>query len=97
MSCLQKTYTQETKWLRVLKRDLKLKLSSMLSYTEQETQRSGLSLEEAQKMVHALNKDFSEIHLLLKICESELVEQVVEDILEDLTEGDFTLDQNTLH
>ena len=97
MSCLQKTYTQETKWLRVWKQDLKLKLSSMLSFTEQEMQRSELLLEEAQKMVNVLNKDFSEIHLLLKIYENELVAQVAGAISEDLMEEGFTLDQNTLH
>jgi len=97
MSSSQKTYTQETKWLRVLKLDLKQKLSSMLSFTEQEMPKSELSLEEAHMMAHSLNKDFSEIHLLLKVYENELAERLHEAISLDWTDDFLELGQNTRH
>ncbi len=97
MSSSLKTFTQEINLLRDWKQDLRQKLSSTLSSTEQEMQRSALSLVEARRMVNVLNKDFSEIHLLLKIYENELVAQVAGAISEDLMEEGFTLDQNTLH
>jgi DNA polymerase I-like protein with 3'-5' exonuclease and polymerase domains len=71
MSSSLKTYTQETRWLQDLKLDLKQKLSSMLSFTEQEKLKSEISLEEAHLMAQSSSRDFYEIHLLLKVYENE--------------------------
>ena len=97
MSSSLKTYTQETKWLLDLKLDLKQKLLSMLSFTEQEKLRSEISLEEVQLMAQNLSKDFYEIHLLLKVYENELAELLGEVTLQDWTGEDFMSGPNTLH
>ena len=97
MSFSPKTFTQEIKWLRDLKQDLKQRLSSTLSFTEPEMQKLELSLEEAQEMVEILNRDFYEIHLLLKVYENALVEHLGEAISQDLTDEDLELDLNMLH
>ena len=97
MSFSPKTFTQETKWLLGLKQDLKLRLSSTLSFTEQETQKFEVSLEEAQETAQILNNDFYEIHLLLKVYENALVEHLGEAISQDLTDEDLELDLNMLH
>jgi len=97
MSFSPKTFTQETKWLLGLKQDLKLRLSSTLSFTEPETQKLEVSLEEAQETAQILNNDFYEIHLLLKVYENALVEHLGEAISQDLTDEDLELDLNMLH
>ena len=97
MSDLEKTSIPEIKWLLDLKQDLKLKLSFMLSSTEPETQKLELSLEELQEMAELLSNDFLETHLLLKVYENELLEQLGVVILQDLTDEDLELDQNMLH
>ncbi len=97
MSSSLKTYTQETRWLLDLKLDLKQKLSSMLSFTEQEKLKLEVSSEEAHLMAQNLSRDFYEIHLLLKVYENELSELLGEAILKDLMEGDFMSGPNTLH
>ena len=97
MSSSLKTYTQETRWLLDLKQDLKLRLSSTLSFTEQETQKLEVSLEEAQETAQILNNDFYEIHLLLKVYENALVEHLGEAISQDLMDEDLELDLNMLH
>tara|TARA_E500000318_G_scaffold95650_1_gene95533 strand:- start:44 stop:337 length:294 start_codon:yes stop_codon:yes gene_type:complete len=97
MSYLEKTSIPEIKWLLDLKQDLKLKLSSMLSSTEPETQKLELSLEELQEMAELLSNDFYETHLLLKVYENALLEQLGVVILQDLTDEDLELDQNMLH
>ncbi len=97
MSFSPKTFTQETKWLLGLKQDLKLRLSSTLSFTEQETQKLEVSLEEAQETAQILNNDFYEIHLLLKVYENALVEHLGEAISQDLMDEDLELDLNMLH
>ena len=97
MSFSPKTFTQETKRLLGLKQDLKLRLSSTLSFTEQETQNLEVSLEEAQETAQILNNDFYEIHLLLKVYENALVEHLGEAISQDLTDEDLELDLNMLH
>ena len=97
MSYLEKTSIPEIKWLLDLKQDLKLKLSSMLSSTEPETQKLELSLEELQEMAELLSNDFYETHLLLKVYENALLEQLGVVFLQDLTDEDLELDQNMLH
>jgi len=97
MSFSPKTFTQETKWLLGLKQDLKLRLSSTLSFTGPETQKLEVSLEEAQETAQILNNDFYEIHLLLKVYENALVEHLGEAISQDLMDEDLELDLNMLH
>jgi len=97
MSSSPKTYTQETKWLQGLKQDLKLKLSSTLSSTEQEMQRSELSLVEAQRTAQNLSDDFYQIHLLLKVYENALLELLGEAISQDLMDEGLEFDLNMLH
>ena len=97
MSSSPKIYTQEINWLQGLKQDLKLRLSSTLSSTEQETQKLEPSLVEAQKTAHILNDDFYQIHLLLKVYENALVEHLGEAISQDLTDEDLEFDLNMLH
>ena len=56
-----------------------------------------LSLEELQEMAELLSNDFYETHLLLKVYENALLEQLGVVILQDLTDEDLELDQNMLH
>ena len=97
MSSSPKIYTQEINWLRGWKQDLKLKLSSTLSSTEQGMLKSELSSEERQETAELLSNDFLETHLLLKVYENALLEQLGVVILQDLTDEDLELDQNMLH
>ena len=97
MSSSPKIYTQEINWLQGWKQDLKLRLSSTLSSTEQEMQKLEPSLEEAQRTAQILNDDFYQIHLLLKVYETALLEHLGEVISQDLMDADFELDLNMLH
>ena len=97
MSYLEKTFIPEINTLRDWKQDLKQRLSFMLSCTEQETLKSELSLEERQETAELLSNDFLETHLLLKVYENALLEQLGVVILQDLTDEDLELDQNMLH
>ena len=97
MSSSPKIYTQEINWLRGWKQDLKLKLSSTLSSTEQEIQKLEPSLEEAQRTAQILNDDFYQIHLLLKVYETALLEHLGEAISQDLMDVDLEFDLNMLH
>ena len=97
MSSSPKIYTQEINWLQGLKQDLKLRLSSTLSSTEQETQKLEPSLVEAQKTAHILSEDFYQIHLLLKVYENELAEHLGEAISQDSMDEDLEFDLNMLH
>ena len=97
MSSSQKTYIPEISWLQGLKQDLKQRLSSTLSSTEQGMLKSELSSEERQETAELLSNDFLETHLLLKVYENALLEQLGVVILQDLTDVDFEFDLNTLH
>ena len=97
MSSSPKIYTQEINWLRGWKQDLKLRLSSTLSSTEQEMQKLEPSLEEAQRTAPILNDDFYQIHLPLKVYETALLEHLGEAISQDLMDADFEFDLNMLH
>ena len=97
MSYLEKIFIPETKWLLGLKQDLKQRLSSTLSSTEQGMLKSELSSEERQETAELLSNDFLETHLLLKVYENALLEQLGVVILQDLTDEDLELDQNMLH
>ena len=97
MSSSLTTFIQEIKWLQGLKQDLKQRLSSTLSYTEQEMQKLELSLEEAQETGQTLSNDFYETHLLLKVYENALLEHLGVAISQDLMVDDLELDLNMLH
>ena len=97
MKYSREIFTRQTSWLRALKLETKQRLSSTLSFTEQETQKLEVSLEEAQETAQILSNDFYEIHLLLKVYENELVEHLGEAISQDLTDEDLELDLNMLH
>jgi hypothetical protein len=64
---------------------------------EQAMPKSDLSLEEAQELAHNLNRDSYEIHLLLKVYENTLLEQLNEAISEDLMVDISGFDLNMLH
>ena len=97
MSYLEKTFTPEIKLLRDLQLDLRQRLSSMLSYTEQETQRLEASSEELQEMAVNLGGAFYETHLLLKLYENELEKRLGRVISLDSTDGNSGSDQNIVH
>ncbi len=97
MSFSPKTFTQEINLLQAWKQDLRQRLSSTLSSTEQETQRSALSSVEARRTAQSLSNDFYEIRLLLNLYEIALAEQVVAASSEVLTDVDFKSGQNTRH
>ena len=97
MSYLEKIFIPEINWLRDLKQDLKQRLSFTLSSTEQGMLKSELSSEELQETAELLNNDFLETHLLLKVYENALLEQLGVVILQDSTDEDLELDQNILH
>ena len=97
MSSSPKTSIPEISWLQGLKQDLKLRLSSTLSSTEQEMQKLEPSLEEAQRTAQTLSDDFYQIHLLLKVYETALLEHLGEAISQDLMDEDLGLDLNMLH
>ena len=97
MSYLEKTFTPEIKLLRDLQRDLRQRLSSMLSSTEQETQRLEASSEELQETAISLGGAFYETHLLLKLYENELEKRLGRVTLSDSTEGNSGSDQNIVH
>ena len=82
---------------KIYKQDLKLRLSSTLSSTEQEMQKLEPSLEEAQRTAQILNDDFYQIHLLLKVYETALLEHLGEAISQDLMDADFEFDLSMLH
>jgi hypothetical protein len=54
-------------------------------------------LEEAQRTAQILNDDFYQIHLLLKVYETALLEHLGEAISQDLTDVDLEFDLNMLH
>ena len=55
------------------------------------------SLEEAQRTAQILNDDFYQIHLLLKVYETALLEHLGEAISQDLMDVDLEFDLNMLH
>ena len=97
MSYLKKTFTPEIKLLQALQQDLRQRLSSMLSSTEQETLKLEASSEELQRMAIDYGGAFYEIHLLLKVYESELDKRLGKVTLSDSTDDDSGSGQNIVH
>ena len=75
MSFSTETYTQQIKWLRDLNQEIRQKLSSMHSCTEQEMQSLERWSEETQTMVDDLDNLSSIISLHLKFLKTELQER----------------------
>ena len=65
-------FTRQTSWLRALKLEIKQRLLYTLSFMEQGTQRSEVSLAELQRMVNDLRKSSLQIRQLLEDYENEL-------------------------
>ena len=97
MSYLEKTFTPEIKLLQDLQLDLRQRLSSMLSYTAQETPRLEASSEELQETAVNLGGAFYETHLLLKLYENELEKRLGKVISLDSTDENSGSDQNIVH
>lgn len=97
MLCLTETFTPEINLLRGFKQDLRQRLSYMLSCTEPETLKSEPSLEELQQMVEFFGTTFFEIHLLLKLYETELGKRLGEVTYEDSTDDDSGFDPSIVH
>ena len=95
MNFSTETYTQQTKMLRDLNQDLRQKLSSMHSCTEQEMQSLVQWLEETQKMVDDLDNLSSIISLHLNILKTELRERLEEDTSRDWTNVSYLFGRNT--
>ena len=95
MNFSTETYTQQIKMLRDLNQDLRQKLSSMHSYTEQETLNLVQWLEETQKMVDDLDNLSSIISLHLKFLKTELRERLEEDTSSDWTNVSYLFGRNT--
>ena len=58
MKYSRETFTRQISWLRALKLEIRQRLSSTLSYMGPEMRRSGVSLEELQKMERRLKEKF---------------------------------------
>ena len=90
-------YTRQTSWLRALKLEIKQRLLYTLSFMEQETPRSEVSLEELQRTAEDLRKSSSQIRHLLETYESELEWRLQEAMFLAWIEDGCQYDPNTLH
>ena len=75
MKYYMETFTRLTKILQDLNQETRQKLSSMPSYTEQETKRLEKSLEEVEKKVRECESLFSIVSHHLTILRTELNQQ----------------------
>jgi len=90
-------FTRQTSWLRALTLEIKQRLLYTLSFMEQETPRSEVSLEELSVMVQDLKKSSCQIRLLLETYESELEWRLQEAMFLAWIEDGCQYDPNTLH
>ena len=81
MKLLTETYTPLIKNLQDLNQEIRLRLSSMPSYTEQEMRSLGPWLEEVQKMVRDLDNHSSIIYHHLGILREEYQQRLKKDSL----------------
>ena len=91
------TFTRQISWLRALKLETWLRLSSTLSSMGRGTQRLEVSLEEQQRMVRDLKKSSSAIRQLLQSYENELEWRLEEAMFLDWIEEGSMYDQHTRH
>ena len=97
MLCLTETFTPEINLLQGLRQDLRQRLSYMLSSMEPETLKSEPSSEELHQMAEYFGTAFYEIHLLLKIYETELGRRLGEVTSKDSTDDDSGFDPSIVH
>ena len=97
MKYSREIYTQQISWLRALTLEIKLRLSSTLSFMGQETQKSGASLEELSVMVRDLKLHSLQTRLLLESYENELDWRLQEAMFMDWIGEGCPYDQNTRH
>jgi len=97
MKYSQEIFTQQTSWLRALRLETKQRLSSTLSYTAQEIQKSEASLEELQRTVKGLKQSSCEIRQLLADYENRLEWLLEEVMFLDWMEDEWQSGQNMLH
>ena len=97
MKYSQEIFTQQTSWLRALRLETKQRLSSTLSYTAQEIQKSEASLAELQRSVTDLKRSSYEIRQLLVDYENRLEWLLEEVMFLDWMEDEWQSGRNTLH
>ena len=85
MKSLTETYTPLTKSLQDLNQEVRLRLSSMRSSTEQEMKKLEQWQEEAEKLVKDLESILSIIYHHLRLSRIELQERAKKDTLKDET------------
>ena len=96
MKYSQEIFTQQTSWLRALRLETKQRLSSTLSFTAQEIQKSEASLEEMQRSVKDLKRSSLEIRQLLEDYENRLQWHLEEVMFLDWMEDEWQSGQNML-
>lgn len=97
MKYSQEIFTQQISWLRALRLETKQRLSSTLSYTAQEIQKSEASLEELQRTAKDLKRSSYEIRQLLEDYENRLEWLLEEVMFLDWMEDEWQSGQNMLH
>jgi len=97
MKYSQEIFTQQISWLRALRLETKQRLSSTLSYTAQEIQKSEASLEELQRTAKDLKRSSYEIRQLLVDYENRLEWLLEEVMFLDWMEDEWQSGQNMLH
>ena len=88
-------FTRQISWLRALKLEIKQRLLYTLSYMEQGTQKSEVSLGELQLMVNDLRKSSLQIRHLLEDYENELEWHLEEAMFLDWIKEGSMYDQHT--
>jgi len=97
MKYSQEIFTQQISWLRALRLETKQRLSSTLSFTAQEIQKSEASLEELQRTAKDLKRSSYEIRQLLVDYENRLEWLLEEVMFLDWMEDEWQSGQNMLH
>jgi len=97
MKYSQEIFTQQISWLRALRLETKQRLSSTLSFTAQEIQKSEASLEELQRTAKDLKRSSYEIRQLLEDYENRLEWLLEEVMFLDWMEDEWQSGQNMLH
>ena len=97
MKYSREIFTRQISWLRALRLETKQRLSSTLSFTAQEIQKSEASLEELQRTAKDLKRSSYEIRQLLEDYENRLEWLLEEVMFLDWMEDGWQSGQNMLH
>ena len=97
MKYSREIFTRQISWLLALKLETKQRLSSTLSFTAQEIQKSEASLEELQRTAKDLKRSSYEIRQLLEDYENRLEWLLEEVMFLDWMEDEWQSGQNMLH